>query len=242
MLTLTAILHVCSGSLAATRKGHSRVRHFGTTFTSWCKIFFACGGQHMNFLSRFGPGSGPGRAESQLASELGELPLLGPRRAARVARMARARAHWRQWRQRRSRGSFHGPQLVLRLLQCNRRWGSIPQWACLRAPRRRLPREPQRARSASRAGRLHVVGRVHVCVVSRLLRALCVDRRASVPGARDARTRRRARWCATCRTRRPCWRARSRDVRSLIGAHAGPDGCVHKVPSRVRGPVHVLVQ
>ena len=62
----------------------------------------------MNFLSRFGPGSGLGRAESQLASELGELPLLGPRRAARVARMARARAraHWRQWRQRRSRGSF----------------------------------------------------------------------------------------------------------------------------------------
>ena len=28
MPTLTAILHVCSGSLAATRKGHSRARHF----------------------------------------------------------------------------------------------------------------------------------------------------------------------------------------------------------------------
>ena len=36
----------------------------------------------MNFLSRLGPGSSPGRAESQLASELGELPLLGPQRAA----------------------------------------------------------------------------------------------------------------------------------------------------------------
>ena len=37
-----------------------------------------------NFLSvsRLGPGSSPGRAESQLASELGELPLLGPQRAA----------------------------------------------------------------------------------------------------------------------------------------------------------------
>ena len=34
----------------------------------------------MNFLSRLGPGSSPGRAESQLASELGELPLLGRRR------------------------------------------------------------------------------------------------------------------------------------------------------------------
>ena len=81
MLTLTVILHVCSGSLAATRKGHYRVRHFGTTFRSWCKIFFACGGHQMNFLSRLGPGSSPGRVESQLASELGELPLLGPRRA-----------------------------------------------------------------------------------------------------------------------------------------------------------------
>ena len=36
----------------------------------------------MNFLTRLGPGSSPRRAESQLASELGELPLLGPRRAA----------------------------------------------------------------------------------------------------------------------------------------------------------------
>ena len=86
MLTLTVILHVSSGSLAATRKGHYRIRHFGTTFTSWCKIFFACGGQHMNFLSWLDPGSDSRRAESQLASELGDLPLLGPRRAARVAR------------------------------------------------------------------------------------------------------------------------------------------------------------
>ena len=36
----------------------------------------------VNFLSRLGPGSSPGRAESQLASELGELPLLDPQRAA----------------------------------------------------------------------------------------------------------------------------------------------------------------
>ena len=36
----------------------------------------------MNFLTRLGPGSSPRRAESQLASELGELPLLDPRRAA----------------------------------------------------------------------------------------------------------------------------------------------------------------
>ena len=78
---LTVILHVCSGSLAATRKGHSRARHFGTAFRSWCKIYVACGGHQMNFLSRLGPGSSPGRAESQLASELGELPLLGRRRA-----------------------------------------------------------------------------------------------------------------------------------------------------------------
>ena len=32
-MTSTAILRVCSGSLAATRKGRSRARHFGTTFT-----------------------------------------------------------------------------------------------------------------------------------------------------------------------------------------------------------------
>ena len=81
-MTSTAILRVCSGSLAATRKGRSRACHFGTTFKSWCKIFFACGGHQMIFLSRLGPGSSPGRAESQLASELGELPLLGPQRAA----------------------------------------------------------------------------------------------------------------------------------------------------------------
>ena len=74
-----------------------------------------------------------------------------------------------------------GPQPVLRLLQCKKRWGSTPQWACLRAPRQRVPREPQRARSASRARRLCVVGCVHVscvreaAVVSRLLRALCVE-------------------------------------------------------------------
>ena len=37
----------------------------------------------MNFLSRLRPpGSSPGRAESQLASELGELTLLDPQRAA----------------------------------------------------------------------------------------------------------------------------------------------------------------
>jgi hypothetical protein len=81
-MTSTAILRVCSGSLAATRKGRSRACHFGTTFKSWCKIFFACGGHQVNFLSRLGPGSSPGRAESQLASELGELPLLGSQRVA----------------------------------------------------------------------------------------------------------------------------------------------------------------
>ena len=81
-MTSTAILRVCSGSLAATRKGRSRACHFGTTFKSWCKIFFACGGHQMIFLSRLGPGSSPGRAESQLASELGELPLLGSQRVA----------------------------------------------------------------------------------------------------------------------------------------------------------------
>ena len=35
----------------------------------------------VNFLSRLGPGSSPGRAKSQLASQLGELLLLGPRLA-----------------------------------------------------------------------------------------------------------------------------------------------------------------
>ena len=41
----------------------------------------------MNFLTRLGPGSSPRRAESQLASELGELPLLGPRRAGAMQRL-----------------------------------------------------------------------------------------------------------------------------------------------------------
>ena len=36
----------------------------------------------MNFLTRLGPGSSLGRAEFQVESDLGELPLLGPRRAA----------------------------------------------------------------------------------------------------------------------------------------------------------------
>ena len=37
-----------------------------------------------------------------------------------------------------SRGDSHcGPQLVLRLFQWKRRWGSIPQWAGLRARRHR---------------------------------------------------------------------------------------------------------
>ena len=66
-MTSTAILRVCSVSLAATRKGRSRACHFGTTFKSWCTIFFACGGHQMIFLSRLGPGSSPGRAESQLS-------------------------------------------------------------------------------------------------------------------------------------------------------------------------------
>ena len=83
MPTLTVILHVCSGSLAATRKGHSRACHFGTTFRFLVQKFLRLR-RAQNFLSvsRLGPGSSPGRAESQLASELGELPLLGPQRAA----------------------------------------------------------------------------------------------------------------------------------------------------------------
>ena len=36
----------------------------------------------MNFLTRLGPGSSLGRAEFQVESDLGELPLLDPRRAA----------------------------------------------------------------------------------------------------------------------------------------------------------------
>ena len=48
----------------------------------------------VNFLSRLGPGSSPGRAESQLASELGELPLLGRRRACgAAAAVALSRSH-----------------------------------------------------------------------------------------------------------------------------------------------------
>jgi hypothetical protein len=71
MPTLTAILRVCSGILVATRKGHYRARQFGTTFRSWCKIFFACGG-HQNFTSQLVLGWSSGRAESLLASELGD--------------------------------------------------------------------------------------------------------------------------------------------------------------------------
>jgi hypothetical protein len=37
---------LCRGSLAAARKGHSRARHFGTTFTFLVQIFLACGAQH----------------------------------------------------------------------------------------------------------------------------------------------------------------------------------------------------
>ena len=40
------ILRLGTGSLAAARKGHSRARHFGTTFTFLVQIFLACGAQH----------------------------------------------------------------------------------------------------------------------------------------------------------------------------------------------------
>ena len=56
---------------------------------------------------------------------------------------------------------------------------------------------------------------VHVCarqLSSCACRARCVWTHALVPGARDSYARRRVRWCAACRTRRLCWRARSRDV------------------------------
>ena len=40
------ILRLGTGSLAAARKGHSRARHFGTTFTFLVQIFLACDAQH----------------------------------------------------------------------------------------------------------------------------------------------------------------------------------------------------
>ena len=39
------ILRVCTGSLAAAHKGHSRARHFGAIFTFLVQICFACGAQ-----------------------------------------------------------------------------------------------------------------------------------------------------------------------------------------------------
>jgi hypothetical protein len=47
LLTSAVILHLGTGSLAATRKGHSRARHFGAIFTFLVQIFFACGTQHI---------------------------------------------------------------------------------------------------------------------------------------------------------------------------------------------------
>ena len=79
LLTWTVHLRVCSQSSVATHKGHFRLRHFGTTFTSWYNFPAPAAGRGMPsfFASRLDSGSSPGRAESQLASELGELPLLG---------------------------------------------------------------------------------------------------------------------------------------------------------------------
>ena len=44
-LTSAVILRVCTGSLAAAHKGHSRARHFGAIFTFLVQICFACGAQ-----------------------------------------------------------------------------------------------------------------------------------------------------------------------------------------------------
>ena len=78
LLTWTVHLRVCSQSSVATHKSHFRVRHFGTTFTSWYNFPAPAAGSG-NMIRR-DSGSYPGRAESQLTSELGELPLLGPQR------------------------------------------------------------------------------------------------------------------------------------------------------------------
>ena len=52
----------------------------------------------------------------------------------------------------------------------------------------------------------------------------CAPSRAASPGASDAYATRRVCWCAACRVRRPWWRARSRAVRSRIGARDGRTG------------------
>ena len=46
-------LRVCTGSLAAARKAHSRARHFGTTFTFLVQFFSACGAQHIICMQCF---------------------------------------------------------------------------------------------------------------------------------------------------------------------------------------------
>ena len=42
-----------TGSLAAARKGHSRARRFGTTFTFLVQIFLDCGAQHIICMQCF---------------------------------------------------------------------------------------------------------------------------------------------------------------------------------------------
>ena len=47
------ILRLGTGSLAAARKGHSRARHVGTTFTFLVHMFLACGAQHIICMQCF---------------------------------------------------------------------------------------------------------------------------------------------------------------------------------------------
>jgi hypothetical protein len=47
------ILLLCTESLAAAHKGHSRARHFGAIFTFLVQIFFACSAQHIIFTQCF---------------------------------------------------------------------------------------------------------------------------------------------------------------------------------------------
>ena len=130
-MTSTAILRVCSGSLAATRKGRSRACHFGTTFKSWCRIFFACGGHQMIFLSRLGPGSSPGRAESQLSQvSSGSFLIFSVLNAGSGAAAAvpHSRSHRHRHRQRSGRAQQVQPA------------GAASTSAALSPPRRQQPR------------------------------------------------------------------------------------------------------
>lgn len=132
--------------------------------------------------------------------------------------------------------SSRGPQLVLRLFQWKRRWGSIPQWAGLRACRRR---RFERCAFRSNSLELDPCPCIALVLTARvpstaagLFLVVSIEYGGHLGRSRCACAQTRAVWCGTC----PAALALRVDLsRSAdFASHTGP--FVGRLGLRVTGP------